>query len=249
MRWIYLSPHFDDAVLSCGGMIWQQAQAGHSVEIWTTCAGDPPAGPLPPLAAQLHARWQTGSQAVSARRAEDIAACQAVSAAWRHLDMPDCIYRRLPNGAPLIQNNDDLWVNRLDDRAAPDVARVRAWLAANLPGRCRLVAPLTIGGHIDHHITRAAAQSLGRALWYYADYPYVATHRVNVRAWLGPGWSRRRQPVTPQGLAAWQAGIAQYTSQITTFWGSLEEMRAAMQDYLAQGGNVLWKPEPATGMG
>jgi LmbE family N-acetylglucosaminyl deacetylase len=33
MRWIYLSPHFDDAVLSCGGLIFDQAQAGTPVEI------------------------------------------------------------------------------------------------------------------------------------------------------------------------------------------------------------------------
>ena len=28
MRWIYLSPHFDDAVLSCGGLIWEQTHSG-----------------------------------------------------------------------------------------------------------------------------------------------------------------------------------------------------------------------------
>jgi len=42
MHWIYLSPHLDDAVLSCGGIIWQQVQSGHQVEIWTICAADPP---------------------------------------------------------------------------------------------------------------------------------------------------------------------------------------------------------------
>ena len=48
--WIYLSPHFDDAVLSCGWLIWQQAQAGQRVEIWTVCAGEIPPGPLTPFA-------------------------------------------------------------------------------------------------------------------------------------------------------------------------------------------------------
>jgi len=40
MRWIYISPHFDDAVLSCGGLIWEQTHKGITVEIWTVCAGD-----------------------------------------------------------------------------------------------------------------------------------------------------------------------------------------------------------------
>ena len=45
MHWIYLSPHFDDAVLSCGGMIWEQVHSGETVEIWTLCAGQIPKGP------------------------------------------------------------------------------------------------------------------------------------------------------------------------------------------------------------
>ena len=28
MRWIYLSPHLDDAVLSCGGLIFEQSRQG-----------------------------------------------------------------------------------------------------------------------------------------------------------------------------------------------------------------------------
>jgi len=39
MRWIYLSPHFDDAVLSCGGLIFDQTCGGTAVEIWTVFAG------------------------------------------------------------------------------------------------------------------------------------------------------------------------------------------------------------------
>jgi hypothetical protein len=221
-------------------MIWQQAHDGQPVEIWTICAGNPPQEALPPLAAELHQRWQTGSAAVDTRRAEDIAACQAVNAGYRHFSMPDCIYRRLPDGEPLIYHNDELFVDRLDERTLPDIARVRTWLADQLPKRCRLVVPLTIGGHIDHHITRLAAEALGRPLWYYVDYPYVVRKHIRVRAWLGPGWARRQQAVSPAGLEAWQAGVASFTSQISTYWSGLEEMHAAMQDYLSMGGNALW---------
>ncbi len=249
MRTIYLSPHFDDAVLSCGGIIWQQAHSGQRVEIWTLCAGYPPADGLTPFAAGLHARWGAGASPVAERRAEDAAACRAVGAALRHFDMPDCIYRRLADGSPLINGEADLWVERLDERTAPDVEKARAWLASTLPARCRLVVPLTLGGHIDHHIARAAAEALNRPLWYYADYPYVASHQINVRAWLGPGWRRRQYPVSPPALAAWQAGIAAYRSQLSSFWRSPEQMRAAMAQYLADGGNALWRRLPATGMG
>lgn len=240
MRWIFLSPHFDDAVLSCAGLMWELAQAGHPVENWTICAGDPPTGELPPFAAELHARWQMDGHSVAARAEEDRAACQAVGATWQHFTLPDCIYRWLPDETPLIHHRDDLF-----DTCKPlnpvEVEQVRAWLAENLTAGSRLVVPLTIGGHFDHRTVRDAAEGLPLRLWYYADYPYVVTGKVNLRAFLGAGWRRRRFAISPAGLAAWQAGIACYTSQISSFWRSLDEMRTAMQAYLEQGGNCLWR--------
>src|SRR6266508_5878097 len=97
MRWIYLSPHFDDVVLSCGGMVWEQTQAGHKVEAWTICAGAPgPGEPISDFARQLHTRWGTGPEAVPVRRAEDDAALHLLGSESRYWDLPDCIYRRLP---------------------------------------------------------------------------------------------------------------------------------------------------------
>ena len=97
MIWIFLSPHFDDAALSCGGLAWEQAQQGDRVEIWTVCSGSPPDLPLPPFARQLHARWGTGGpETVERRRLEDEEACRRLGALARYFDVPDCIYRRLP---------------------------------------------------------------------------------------------------------------------------------------------------------
>src|SRR5512147_1498099 len=93
MEWIYLSPHFDDVALSCGALVWEQATAGHTVNIWTVCAGDQPPGPLSPFAKKLHQRWETGGDAVYLRRREDIQSCAQMGAAYRHFSIPDCIYR------------------------------------------------------------------------------------------------------------------------------------------------------------
>src|SRR5512139_3118661 len=75
MHWIYLSPHLDDAALSCGGLIWEQVHAGDTVSVWTICAGDPPNGSLSPFAEALHARWQSGIEAAVLRREEDVTSC------------------------------------------------------------------------------------------------------------------------------------------------------------------------------
>ena len=82
MRWIYISPHFDDAVLSCGGLIWEQTQKGNPVEIWTVCAGDAPPGPLSLLALDCHRQWgiESAAELVAARRLENQEAAALVGA-------------------------------------------------------------------------------------------------------------------------------------------------------------------------
>ena len=100
MRWIYISPHLDDAVLSAGGFIYEQTRIGNTVEIWTIVCGFPPPGELTPFAQELHQQWGTESakETVKLRRAEDEEAARIVGAKNVHFDVPDCIYRRGPDG-------------------------------------------------------------------------------------------------------------------------------------------------------
>jgi len=248
--WIYLSPHFDDAVLSCGGLIWQQAQAGQRVEVWTVCAGEIPPGPLTPFAQELHARWGTGLLSVARRRAEDEAACQAVGAAARGFTLPDCIYRRLPDSAePVVIQEEDLWQPVHPGEAAL-VDQVRAWIlhglgksgGTGLAKNVHLVSPLAVGGHMDHRLVRAAAEALGLPLWYYADYPYAAKTGFDPRQWLDGGYRVHAVRPSLAALAAWQTGVAAYTSQISSFWPSLEDMRLAIESYArTPPGRSLWK--------
>ncbi len=50
---IYIAPHLDDAVLSCGGQIAQHTATGARVLVVTICAGSPKAGaaltPMPSI--------------------------------------------------------------------------------------------------------------------------------------------------------------------------------------------------------
>ena len=181
MIWIYLSPHLDDAALSCGGLIWEQNQIGQTAEIWTICAGDPPEATLSPFARSLHARWQTPKDAVSERRREDQRSCQILNAAWRHLPVQDCIYRRAHAGGLLSQKADGPYLytseasltGPLHPSETSLVEAISRELAGSLPDGSNLVCPLAIGGHVDHRLTRLAGEKLDRPLWYYADFPYV----------------------------------------------------------------------------
>lgn len=242
MHWIFLSPHLDDSVLSCGGFIYERVQLGDQVEIWTICAGNPPKGALTPFAHSLHRRWKTTRNAPSIRRAEDISACKRIGAVPRHFNVPDCIYRKNPvTGEPIIQEDEDIQ-QPLGESQAALILKLKKKLAAVLPAEARVVSPLAIGNHIDHQLTRRAADGLQIPLWYLIDYPYITFDEFDATAWVNPEWEEFSQPVSRSGLKAWQSAISEYHSQISTFWNSTEEMEKAMESYWKSGGGCkIWK--------
>ena len=158
MRWIYISPHLDDAVLSAGGFIYEQTRAGNPIEIWTIVCGYPPPGELTPFAQLLHQQWGTGTaeETVRLRRGEDMQAISIVGAKAIHFDVPDCIYRRGPDGDPLYL---DIFVQPHEAEAhLPD--QIAQFIAPRLETDDRVICQLGIGGHVDHILVRQAAERL-----------------------------------------------------------------------------------------
>lgn len=243
MKWIYLSPHLDDAVMSCGGLIWEQVQAGLEVEVWTICAGEPPPQSFTDFAKELHTRWDLSAhEAIAARREEDIQAVTMLGADFHHFSIPDAIYRLHPRtGEPLYLDWEDITggLNPGDEAYLHMAART---IGTRMNGEMILAAPLTVGNHVDHQFTRALAEMLGLPLRYYPDYPYTMQYAEEIPHLAPRGTRKETLPVSPQGIAAWQDSVAAYTSQISTFWGSIDEMKASIQEFYEQfGGAVFWR--------
>jgi hypothetical protein len=107
------------------------------------------------------------------------------------------------------------------------------------PEGAHLVCPLTLGGHVDHRLTRSVAEKLNIPLWYYADYPYVLDIDEPPEM---DDWELTLSTISPGGLLAWQASVAAHGSQISTFWPDLKTMRTEIQAYFNQMGGVrLWQ--------
>jgi LmbE family N-acetylglucosaminyl deacetylase len=242
MAWIFLSPHFDDIALSCGGMVWEKAQE-EDAPVWTICGGEPPAGELSAFAEALHTRWQTPSEAVRQRQMEDEASCQLLGASPLHFPIPDCIYRPGGDSGIFYYASEESLFGDLHPAEQPLVERLAQELAQALPENAQVVCPLTLGGHVDHRLTRAAAERLGLSLWYYADYPYALQAAETLKTHQEAGWHSQVHPISLAGLHAWQEAIAAHRSQISTFWPDMEAMRAAIRAYWqAESGIRLWKP-------
>ncbi|HEX6108566.1 MAG TPA: PIG-L family deacetylase [Ktedonobacteraceae bacterium] len=179
-RHIFLSPHFDDVVYSCGGTLGVQASCGLHPLVITAFAGIPPAGlELSPFASQIHKRMgfrqDTPAEAgVAARRKEDSGALDYLHADYLWLDYPDAIYR----GTPAYYASDQELVGEvhpgdmgIDMRLAQDLVA----LHERLPDAV-WYAPLGVGRHVDHQIVCSATDRLiqrGANVKLYEDFPYV----------------------------------------------------------------------------
>lgn len=244
MKTIILSPHLDDAIYSCGGWIWEQAEKGADLEIWTVFAGDPPEGDLSDLARSLHNSWGLSEGVVQIRREEDHKACGMAGAIVRHLPFPDCIYRRSPGGEHFYQQGADIF-SGLDPREAGLIDEVKDALLALLPDQAKLIVPLGIGNHVDHEVTRKAVTRLGRDLFYYADYPYAREPEgQEILRIMGESdeWQPEQAPLSEEGLERWWQTARAYGSQLSTFWEDEEALRQDLRDFsVTIGGFRLWE--------
>lgn len=219
MRWIYLSPHLDDAVLSAGGLIYDQARSGLPVEIWTFMCGYAPEDAVSPFAEMLHKMWgfTSAEETTRLRRAEDTHAASLVGASVTHFDFLDCIYRRNASGEWLYT---DVFA-----APRPEDADIPAQIAATISDRLRpddvVVCQLSVGSHVDHVLVRQGAELLGRPLRYDIDVPYIFYKPEE----LGPkstGMEETVQSITATGLHSWKEAALAYKSQLPVLGEALE---------------------------
>jgi LmbE family N-acetylglucosaminyl deacetylase len=241
---IYLSPHLDDAALSCGGMIWTDTAVHQSSLVVTVMAGDPPPAAPSGYVQSLHQRWNLASDAVAARRQEDVNACRILGADYWHWDVPDCIYRYHPvTGEPFYGSDDDIFgeIHPQEMGLIEQLAR----LIAALPAYDRLVVPLTAGHHVDHQLVRLATERNGRSnhLIYYEDYPYVRDEAAlaDVVSPEDSRWQVQVVPLTATAVSAKIEAVAAYESQMSTFFNGRADLATQLSAYaLKAGGERLW---------
>ncbi len=236
-RHIYLQPHFDDAVLSCGGAIAMQTHTGQRVLVVTVFGGVPPADFKPSAFAsqtlQLMGLPTNAAEAVEQRRAEDEAALGSLGADVLWLDYLDAMYRGSP---AFYQGNEALFgaVNSgdlaLDETLSGVFSNIheRAPLAA-------IYAPLGIGHHVDHQLCCSAADRLAQRklnVKFYEDFPYVAQPNLLETRKRELAIAMEPELVEISGqLRQKEEALAMYTSQVGQLFGTEDKMRQQLRSY------------------
>ena len=97
---------------------------------------------------------------------------------------------------------------------------------------------MAIGGHVDHRITRRAAERLDRKLWYYQELPYAARgERIPIDLGL-PSGIEAIWPLSLGEIDAWTAAVATYRSQLSTFWSDVAVLHRELRDFHDVGGGI-----------
>jgi len=239
MRWIYLSPHLDDAALSAGGLIYDQTNSGIPVEIWTFMCGFPPETEGLSLWAQAnHAMWgfSSSEEAIRSRRTEDTIAAGMLGAKAVHFDFLDCLYRRGRDGEWLY---DSITLPpHADDAELP--SRIAHAISSRITPDDVLVCQLGVGSHVDHIIVRQAAELLGRPLIYDIDIPYLFSKPEEL-APKSAGMKETVHAVSEAGLKSWQEAVLAYKSQLTLLGEYLEtpeKARESLKSYWKEWGGI-----------
>lgn len=242
--YIYLSPHLDDVVFSCGAQIFQHTSRGKSVMIITLMAGEPDPNKPGNYAQSLHQRWRLGSNAVAIRRKEDLFACAYIGAEAVHWPYLDCIYRRDPDtGDPLYQSDSSLF-GPIDPSESELISKLTTQMI-DLPQRSIILAPLGVGNHVDHKITRKAATSTidAATLTFYEEFPYV--YRGSEQLFgkePDADWKVELIAITSDALAARIQAMSLYQSQLSTFFEDGQDLSKQVEAYVRKiGGERIWR--------
>lgn len=222
--WV-LSPHLDDAVFSLGCWLrrWTELDLSISVLNFYTVSS--------------YAPWVSSPAAIAARRRyEDRQALRAVSPqiAVTNLDLLDAPLR-LGSAVSAVMQQDVAAVRQVD------VDHLQAHLRP-IRSPSLVVAPLGLGGHIDHLTVREAARrSLPEHLLaFYEDLPYAAWASLDeVEAQIGAVNQASLQRVTLHGSSTRfekRRWVACYRSQLK------REDALLIARYKSEG---LWTPRTA----
>lgn len=171
MRKFYFSPHFDDAVGSCGCDIYSSYKNDINTTIVTLFSGERPKC-ISNFAKSLLCEWNL-ENGVTERVLENENACKILHSSVINLPFIEAIYR-IYNGEIVYSSKYDLF-NKYDPSDYDLKYRMLSEIEKLITKDDMLYFPISRGNHVDHIIANEVGRILedkGYTVIYYNDFSY-----------------------------------------------------------------------------
>lgn len=226
---LFVSPHLDDVVFSCGGTLAAMAEQGWHTVMATCFTATVLRVSDFALACQLDKSLGPEVDYMALRREEDRAAGAILGAGeLRWLDLPEAPHRGYTSAPALfdgVHEDDDIWRD-LSTRLAALIAEI-------VPEQ--IFAPQGLGGHVDHRQTIRAVRAVAGDIpvaWY-RDTPYAIRNPAAVPFVEAP--DAATVPID-RWLDAKIGSACAYASQIGFQFGGADGVAAALRAFTAHEG-------------
>lgn len=226
---LFVSPHLDDVVFSCGGTLAAMADRGWHT-IMATCFTATVSAPTGfALACQLDKGLAPDVDYMALRREEDRHAAEILGVgSVRWLDLQEAPHRGYASAPALfaeLHDDDEVWREL--------AAQLAALIEQTAPAQ--IFAPQGLGGHVDHRQTIRAVQAVAAdvPVAWYRDTPYAIRNPAATPFVDAP--EAATVPIAATLDRKIKSACA-YTSQIGFQFGGADGVAAALMSFTAREG-------------
>lgn len=213
-RHLFLSPHFDDAVWSCGGRIAHLTGQGDKVVVATVFSEL--------LNEPISDSWRRVAN-YRFRAAENIAALRVLGAEGVNLGYIDAALRQNKDKEFIYPTLSSILCSECSayDSVLPSIVEdIQSLLCSHWDS---INIPIAIGSHIDHMLVRSATeQATQKSLTYYEDFPYIPemNHPIGLTPYMFE--------ITEECLYRWLEAGQLYRSQVLWLFNTRLAFREAI---------------------
>lgn len=221
-NFIFLSPHYDDAVLSCGYLIEKLHAYRKDVSVITVFTQTSEEPYTPQALAFLRASGHKDAKVLfHDRQREDVSALRTLGVKYIHLSYVDAAWRKsgwshvYPNAKKQFSGSWSRQDNALFRELAMKLQRV---IASQYDRKTVVFVPLGVGGHADHILVRDVAKTLNTPVFYWEDFPY-STNRRSYEAFFSKNKNYKTSfEIQPMKKTKKHPAIRHYLSQMNVLF-------------------------------
>jgi LmbE family N-acetylglucosaminyl deacetylase len=223
---LIVSPHLDDAVLSCGDLINKLINDNNIVDVITVFSKDEKKENLSDAAKKFHSNCFLPSNPMIERKKEDRKAHNYLKCKSHYMDYLECLYRKHDNKHLYPDLNNIYHLEDNDKKIIKDVEKSLSKIINNYD---IILAPLGLGGHADHLVCNKAINNIKNIikgkLYFYEEVAYVCYYyRDNEKSNWGKGLKNMLIEIRDDNFNKKINSILMYRSQLNILWSDYNQM-------------------------